>query len=244
MMNPGMKPRYESRNTSMQNSQNITWALNQNRYTGQPGTQCTQTKRRLRLMKTHLCLLQAAPGPILTQPLSPLGPNWHNSGQVTPEWHQSCTVLQCVCLQGLRSRKTPSPLCFAAVCAFFTENVMLRVQAGRWEDGVAGRNNWSDTDREAWWRGRRKQKRRVKCCSPPLRLIPRQSVLTVCSSASPSPLLSSPPFPTPYCVELGLHNPLQSEITQHTTTDDKLSCNKDSQHLHEPALDIHSMYYI
>lgn len=69
------------------------------------------------------------------------------------------------------------------------------------------------------------KKKRVKCCSPPL-CLPRQSVLTACSGgASPSPLL-----PTPYCVELGLHNPLQSEITQHATAEDTFSFKATQTH--------------
>lgn len=39
-------------------------------------------------MKAHLRYLQEAPGLILARPLPPLGPNWQNGGQVTPEWHQ------------------------------------------------------------------------------------------------------------------------------------------------------------
>lgn len=77
------------------------------------GISAHTNNRRLRLMKTHLCLLQEAPGLTLTQPLSPLGPNWQNSGQVAPEWHQCFSMCACKVLD---VENTPALLCSALLC--------------------------------------------------------------------------------------------------------------------------------
>lgn len=164
----------------------------------------------------HLCTLQKAPGLKLTKPLSPFGQNRR------PSYPQMTQEFVSVCLRGCRITKhtLSTPLCSVTVtvCTFFLYRRNDITESSSRLDGDAGKTGClgesSDPERKRRWKGRT-NKNRGKCCSPPLCLIPHQSALTVCSSASPSP-----PSPTPYCVESGLHNPLQSEITQHTTTDD------------------------
>lgn len=91
------------------------------------------------------------------------------------------------------------------------------------------------TQRERQNEGEEKTKKKVKCCSPPLCLIPLHSVLTV---AVPPPLFPSAPSLTTYCVELGLHNPLQSEknAAHHYQRLFLFQGSKDTQHFHEEGI--------